>query len=46
MSEYIQGTIMLPHEVIAAIKAERLTRGRAGIGWLGYVEVADRLTEY
>jgi hypothetical protein len=43
LSKYTQSTIMLPPEVAAAVEAERLTRRRARIVWLGYVAVADQL---
>lgn len=45
LSKYTQTTITLPPDVAAAVEEERLTRRRARIVWLGYVEAADELAE-
>ena len=45
LSKYTQTTITLPPDVAAAVEEERLTRRRARIVWLGYVEAAGELAE-
>jgi hypothetical protein len=43
LSKYTQTTITLPSDVAVAVEAERFTRRRARIVWLGYVQVAVQL---
>jgi hypothetical protein len=45
LSKYTQTTITLQLGVAAAVEEERRIRRRARIVWMGYVEVADQLTE-
>jgi hypothetical protein len=45
LSKYTQTTIMLPFDVVVRVEKERFARRRARIVWMGYVEVADQLTE-
>ena len=45
LSKYTQTIITLPPDVAAIVENERLVRRRSRIIWLGYVDVADQLTE-
>jgi hypothetical protein len=45
LRKYTQTIITLPPDVAAVVESERLVRRRSRISWMGYVEVADQLTE-
>ena len=45
LSKYTQTIITLPPDVAAVVEEERRVRRHARIVWMGYVAVADQLTE-